>query len=248
MAFDLSSISSGKTTKKPRITIFGDAGVGKTTFACSAPAPIVIRTEDGLGVLDVAHFPVATSFDDVMSAVGTLYSEEHQFETLVIDSADWLEPLIWADVCRANGVDSIEKMPYGKGYVEALTRWRMLMDGITALRDERNMFTILVAHSQLVRIEDPLNPAYDSHGLKLHKKAAALVEEFSDIVGYADLKTLTVTEDAGFNQKRTRAKTTGERVLHVGPSPAYTAKNRYALPPTLPLDWSAFIEALTVTA
>ena len=245
MAFDLTSITHGKTTKKPRITIYGDSGVGKTTFACSAPNPIVIRTEDGLGVLDVPHFPVATSFEDVMSAVGTLFTEEHNFQSLILDSADWLEPLIWQDVCQTNGVDSIEKLAYGKGYIEALTRWRMLMDGITALRDERDMFTIIVAHSQLVRVEDPLQPAYDSHGLKLHKKAAALVEEFSDVIAYADLKTVTVTEDAGFNAKRTRAKTTGERVIHVAPAPSYSAKNRYSLPSPLPLDWTAFSDALT---
>ena len=111
MAFDLTSISSGKSKKKPRITLYGDSGVGKTTLACSAPKPIVLRTEDGLGILDVPHFPMAITLDDVMSGIATLFTEKHDFQTFVIDSADWLEPLIWADVCQANGVDSIEKCP-----------------------------------------------------------------------------------------------------------------------------------------
>lgn len=244
MSFDLSSIRKGRSIKKPRTVIYGDSGVGKTTFAAGAPKPIVIQTEDGLGTLEVPHFPLATTFDDVLSAIGTLYTEQHDYQSLVIDSLDWLEPLIWADVCKSHKIDSIEALGFGKGYVEALNRWRMFCDGVTALRDGRDMWVVMVAHSQIVHVEDPTTAAYDSHGLKMHKKAAAVVEEFADVVGYAALKTMTVTEDAGFSAKRTRAKTTGERVMHVAPNPAYTAKNRYSLPPTLPLDWSVYQEAI----
>jgi len=244
MAFDLSAIRKGRNTKKPRVVVYGDSGVGKTTFATSAPSPIVLQTEDGLGQIDVPHFPLATSFDDVLSAIGALFQEDHEFKTLVVDSLDWLEPLIWQDVCKAHNIESIEALGYGRGYVEALTRWRMFCDGITALRDHKDMWVVMVAHSQIVHVEDPTTTAYDSHSLKMHKKAAAVIEEFSDVIGFASLKTMTITEDAGFNSKRTRAKTTGERVLHVAPNPAYTAKNRYSLPPTVPLDWSAFQQAI----
>lgn len=57
-----------------------------------------ITTEDGLGNLDVATFPMARSFADVMQAVA-LGAEDHAFKTLVIDSLDWTEPLIWDQVC-----------------------------------------------------------------------------------------------------------------------------------------------------
>ena len=244
MAFDLSAIRKGRNTKKPRVVVYGPAGVGTTTFATSAPAPIVLQTEDGLGQIDVPHFPLATTFDDVLSAIGALFQEAHEFKTLVVDSLDWLEPLIWQDVCQAHKVESIESLGYGKGYVEALTRWRMFCDGITALRDQKDMWIVMIAHSQVTHVEDPTQPAYDSHGLKMHKKAAAVIEEFSDVIGFANLKTMTISEDAGFNNKRTRAKTTGERVLNVAPNPAYTAKNRYSLPPTLPLDWPAFQQSI----
>lgn len=243
MAFDLSAIQKGRSTKIPRTTIFGPAGCGKTTFGASAPSPIFIQTEDGLGNIDVPHFPLAKTFDDVLSAISTLYTEEHEFKTVVIDSLDWLEPLVWQEVCATNKVESIERLPYGRGYTEALSVWRTFLDGVTALRD-KGMWVVMIAHNQVVKVEDPVTASYDSHTLKLHKKAAALVEEYSDIVGFASLKTLTVSEDSGFNQTRTRAKTTGERVLNVAPNPAYTAKNRYSLPPTLPLDWPAFQQSI----
>ena len=36
----------------------------------------------------------------------------------------------------------------------------------------------------------------------------------------------------------------GERVMHTVERPAFLAKNRYALPETLPLQWQAFAQAM----
>ncbi len=247
MAINLASLAKN-TIKPPRIIIHGDAGCGKTTFGACADAPVFIQTEDGLGSLDATAFPLATSFTDVMEAIGTLYSEPHEFKTLVVDSLDWLEPLVWKHTCEfwtdkkgdADRLASIEDAGYGKGYVEALGYWRQFFSGITALRDERKMTIVMIAHSEQKRVEDPLLPAYDTHDLKLHKRAAALAEEFADVILYATVQTNMVTEDAGFNKKRTRAVTTGTRVIHTVGQPAFLAKNRFNLPPVLPLTWADF--------
>jgi hypothetical protein len=246
MAFDLSSIKRGREIKAPRIVVHGDSGVGKTTFGAGAPSPIVIQTEDGLGTLDVPHFPLAKNYADVLSAVTTLYSEEHGFQTCMVDSLDWLEPLIWAEVVRRANTDkikSIEDFGYGKGYAEAVAVWKELMQGLTALRDDKGMAIVLVAHSKVVKFEDPLLPAFDTWTMKLHRAATSIVEEYVDIIGYAEVKTFVRTEDKGFNNKRAIASGSGQRVIHVCPNPAYTAKNRYGLPDELPLTWDAFAKA-----
>ncbi|MEO5355430.1 MAG: ATP-binding protein [Magnetococcus sp. XQGC-1] len=80
------------------------AGVGKSTFAARSPKPVFIITEDGLGLLQVTSFPQARTFVEVLEALDSLLNEPHDFETVVLDSLDWLEPLIWAEVCRANRV------------------------------------------------------------------------------------------------------------------------------------------------
>jgi hypothetical protein len=48
----------------------------------------------------------------------------------------------------------------------------------------------------------------------------------------------------GFNQKVTRAVGTGSRVLYTQERPGWSAKSRWALPDTLPLDYGKFAEAL----
>ena len=240
----MQGVISGRAVKPPRVVLYGKDGVGKTTWAAGADRPIFLPTEEGADEVGVDRFPLLADWSSFLKALGQVAQGEHDYGCVVVDSLDWLEPLIWQDVCQAHKVESIESLGYGKGYVEALTRWRMFCDGITALRDQKDMWVVMIAHSQVTHVEDPTQPAYDSHGLKMHKKAAAVIEEFSDVIGFANLKTMTISEDAGFNNKRTRAKTTGERVLNVAPNPAYTAKNRYSLPPTLPLDWSAFQQSI----
>lgn len=243
MAISLKNLQKNRP-RPPRIIIHGGPGIGKTTFCAGAPAPVFVPTEDGLGGLDVPAFPLASSLDDVTSALEALRTEEHSYRTVVIDSLDWLEPLVWQHVCQAAGKASIEDFGYGRGYVEALGVWRRVFDLLTRLRDERGMIVLLTAHSQIVHVEDPTLPAYDRHDLKLHRRAAGMAEEYADIILYATLRAGVISEDAGRGAKRARATTSGERIMHTVGQPAFLSKNRYNLPTPLPLEWSALEEAL----
>jgi hypothetical protein len=244
MAISLASLSRATALKPPRILIHGVHGVGKTTFAADAPEPVFILTEDGLGTLDVPHFPLARTFDEVMQALAALYAEEHRFRTLVMDSADWLEPLVWARVCKDQGWKSIEDAGYGKGYVNALDLWREYLEGLNALRDDKGMAIVQIAHTDIKRFDSPESEPYDRYVIKLHSKASAVLQEHSDIVLFANYRVSTVKSDVGFNKKVTRALGSGERLLHTTERPAFLAKNRYALPETLPMSWAALAEAM----
>jgi hypothetical protein len=247
MAISLDSIKRTTAMSAPRLLIYGDAGIGKTSFAAGAPAPVFILTEDGAGSLEIDAFPVARTFSDVMDAIQSLYEQEHAYETVVLDALDMLEPLIWAEVCAAHNVKSIEDRPFGKGYVEALGHWRQLLDGLNALRNDKGMAVILIAHHQIKRFESPEHDAIDRFSIKLHAKASALVEESVDIIGLAKLKTMVKKEELGFGNTRSRAITTGERVLAVSGSPAFVAKNRYGMPAEVSLSWQAVADAIAAS-
>jgi hypothetical protein len=66
----LQKIQSGRSTAPPRLMIYGTEGIGKSTLAARAPQPIFIQTEDGLGEIDCHKFPLATTFDEVVAALG----------------------------------------------------------------------------------------------------------------------------------------------------------------------------------
>jgi hypothetical protein len=240
----LANILQGAKPGPRRMTVYGTAGVGKSTFATCAPSPIVIQTEDGLNEIDCHKFPVAQSFDEVMQSLAALYQEDHAYRTVVIDSLDWLERLIWAKVCATRQVATIEDIGYGKGYAFALTHWRDVLDGLTALRDRKGMTVILIAHARIERFENPETEAYDRYVPRLHKTAAAMVAEWSDEVLFATYKVFTKATEEGFNQKRVQGLGTGERVLRTTERPSHLAKNRLNLPDELPLAWSAFAQHL----
>ncbi len=246
----LQQIRTGRHPSPPRFVIYGTEGIGKSTTAAQAPKPIFIPTEDGLDQIDCASFPLSTSFADVEAALQSLIHEPHDFETVVIDSLDWLERLVWDALCEQYGVASIEKVDggYARGYTHALTPWRKVLDGLNVLRNQRGMCVILLAHAKVEKFEDPEQAAYDRYSPRLHKHATALVTEWADGVLFATRKIITKTEDTGFNRERTIAsglgKDGGERILRCVGSPACVAKNRYDLPAELPLSWAALMQAM----
>lgn len=247
----LAQIQRGRAPMPPRILVYGTEGIGKSTFASEAPKPIFVQTEDGLAQIDCDKFPLATSFEDVQQALAELHVQQHHYETVVIDSLDWLERLVWDAVCKEYGVKSIEKADggYAKGYTHALTYWRQIIDLLNALRSDKGMAIVLIAHARVEKFEDPESAAYDRYSPRLHKHAAALMCEWSDAVLFATRKFRTQSEDAGFNRKRTIAnaigKDGGERILRCVGGPSCIAKNRFGIAEELPLSWAAFMAALS---
>jgi len=61
---DLSQVSKGGKMKPPRILIYGQAGIGKTSFGAAAPKPIFLPIEDGLGKIDADAFPCPKSYTE----------------------------------------------------------------------------------------------------------------------------------------------------------------------------------------
>ena len=142
----------------------------------------------------------------------TLIHEQHEYESVVIDSLDWLERLIWDAICEQYGVSSIEKADggYARGYTHALTPWRGILDDLNLLRSHRGMCIVLLAHAKVEKFEDPEQSAYDRYSPRLHKHATALISEWADAVLFATRKVITKTEDAGFGRDRTIASGLGK--------------------------------------
>ncbi|MCC7407457.1 MAG: ATP-binding protein [Phycisphaeraceae bacterium] len=252
----LQQIHRGRRHSPPRLLIYGTEGIGKSTTAAAAPNPIFIPTEDGLDQIDCASFPLATKLSDVEAALRSLIQEDHDFETVVIDSADWLERLVWDELCVQYGVASIEKVDggYAKGYTHALTHWRRLIGDLDTLRNGRGMCVILLAHAKVEKFEDPEFSTYDRYSPRLHRHVTSLLTEWADGVLFATRKIITKADPAGggFGRERVIAAGLGkdasggggERILRTVGSPACVAKNRYGLPAELPLSWPALMQAL----
>lgn len=222
------TLRKGKQDVPPRICVYGGHGIGKSTLASQFPNPIFISTEDGLDSLDVTSFPKAQSVTDVVNSIKTLIKEDHEYNTVVIDSVDWLvEPLITSNVEQNH---EAKDLAYGKGQMLIAEEFREILQGLDVLRHKRRMNIVLIAHAAVVRFEDPRTEPYDRYQPKLPNRCNALLQEWCDVLAFAAFKVIIRKSDTGFNNQKTRGVTTGERLLHFVDNPAYAAKNRYSCP------------------
>jgi hypothetical protein len=235
----LAGIRTGRITKPRRTLWYGVAGVGKSTN-CAINGSIFVPTEEGTNDIDCHAFPVCVSYDEFIARLGELYTGEHSYNRVVIDSCDWLERLIWAKVCQLKNVASIEDIGYAKGFHFAITHWRTVLDGLEALRNDRGMTIDLIAHADIQKFHNPETDSYDRYSPRLHKLAAALITEWCDEVLFINYKVYTTKTDEGFNRKSVKGAGSGERVVYTTERPAHIAKNRLGLPPEMPFDLETF--------
>lgn len=243
--FDLNSIRKGKSFQAPRVLLYGVHGIGKSTFGAKAPNPVFIQTEDGLGTIDTASFPLATTSEEVYSAVKSLATQDHEFQTCVLDSLDWFEAILMREIEAGH---TAQELAYGKGTVILVDRMTRFLESLNTLRNDRGMSVILLAHAQAKRFDSPETEPYDRYMPKLQEKVSGKAQEWADVVLFANYKTLIKKDDLGFNKTQARGVSTGERLIHTQETAAFLAKNRYSLPPYLPLSWDAFQNAVAASA
>ena len=177
-----------------------------------------------------------------------VFKEDHDLKTLVIDSLDWTETLINQHVCREGKKASISDFGYGVGFQMVLENFGRVIKALTAIREERGMGIILIAHSQVKAYNNPLGADYDRTGIKLREKNAELFLEWCDLIGYLRFSVFTNTKKDGFGET-TKAIGGTDRVLSCAPCAAFVTKNRYGITEDIPIPspeegWANLINAI----
>jgi hypothetical protein len=234
-------ITTGKQQRAQRVVLYGVESVGKSTFAAQFPKPLFLDIEQGTSHLDVDRCDI-NSWKQLTDSLTEARSTDYQ--TIVIDSADWAERLCVEDLLATSKKTSIEDFGYGKGWVMIAERISRMLTSIDALIDV-GKHVVLVAHSRIVKFEAPdaLAP-YDRYELKLSKQCSPLLKEFADELWFLRFKTKVSTTDTG------RGKGLGgkERVMLTTHSAAYDAKTRSGLAEELPMEWDSVAHLFATNA
>jgi len=240
-------ITRGKKIVPRRVLLYGTHGIGKSSWAAQAPDVVFLNLEDGLNDIDVAKTDHLIRLEQVMEALTFLATQKHDFKWVAIDSVDWLEALIHAEVAREAGKPTIGDIGYGAGYKSAMAYWDKILTMLDWLRteSERKLGVILLAHTAVKKYTDPMTDSYDRYQPALHETAAATLQEWCDEVLFASYRVHTRKQDEGFGKERIIAGGSGERLIRCTETPGALAKNRLTMPETIDFSWAAYAQYFT---
>ncbi len=233
----LANVTKGKRRRPPRVLVYGPEKIGKSTFASGAPNPVFFGKDEGTDELDVTRLPQPRSFGDMMNGLALVRSEAKAqgWETLVVDPVNWLEVLIQRAVAQETG----EEFSAFDHSTPAFAKWRMFLERLESVWDA-GIGIVLVAHSAVKKVELPDVPAYERFEPAMSPRIAGMLLQWVDAIMFARQETLVRT---GKKHEKTKAVTSGYRLLETEMQPAFIAGNRCGLPPQIPLSWDAFDKA-----
>ncbi len=216
------NITKGTVNRPQKVVIYAPEGIGKSTLASQLPAPLFLDFEQGSHHLAVDRIEPVT-FAETLGILTELSKDSGQYRTLVVDTVDWLEEACVRGLCEKHKKSGIEDFGYGKGYAFLAEEMLTMLSRLDAV--SRRMNVVLLAHSEVKRVELPDLPAFDRYQLRLTKTVMPLVKEWADALLFGNYK-LNVREPDGSKAKAVGGK---ERILKCSHSATADAKNRHGL-------------------
>lgn len=227
--------ASERKLPPPKILLYGQEGIGKTTFAAQAKNPIFIQTENGFGAkLSADAFPLITGYDQFLDCLDALLNEEHDYKTLVVDHMDMIEHIMQREEIADSNKTSKSKVKTISGAAGGFNRGpevinNQLLDEVLprldALWNDKRMMIILLAHCSIEKVADITGAKYKTYAPSMDAMFSTSLKNWADCVLFAKMEVGSQGE---------------ERVLYCQPSTTYYAKSRYFDDDAIPLDFEAF--------
>ena len=263
--FSLQDVTSKSKSTPNRYAFYAGVGFGKSSFAAYTPSPIFLMTRGETGLVkliesgqlpETPHLPELNTWADLLAAVKFLRTEEHSFKTLVLDTANGAERLMYEYVCERDfSGDWTDRgfMGYMRGYEVALADWRMFLNSLDELQRERNMSIFLLLHSRVKTFKNPSGMDFDKYSPELNDKTWTLTKGWLDCILFGNFEVAVRGSSVrtADPMKKGKAAETAPRILYTNSdNPTYDAKNRLGLPDEIEMGespaeaWNNFAQAL----
>ncbi|MFC5584474.1 ATP-binding protein [Nitratireductor kimnyeongensis] len=255
MSIPLKNLTTTKRKHPPLLSVYGTAGIGKTTLAAEFPSPLYLFTEGEEPPTDIELTTLTNengepkpieSYTEILDVFEQLLTEDHDFKTVIIDSLDSFEKMVWAYTCEQKGgaregwdtIDSNDKgspTAFGKGYLAADEYWNDYISAVRALA-RNGIHVVQLIHSEAKKWEDPVVDAYMRYKPNLQDRAMKLIKDKSDALLFISKRTSVKQVDKGFGKKESKVEgmSGSERVIFTDERAGFHAKNRLNMPPSIP--------------
>jgi len=234
-------IISGIERKPRKILIYGESGIGKSPLAGAAKNVFLVPFEDRVAHINCAKpNMIVSEYEQLEQILEFLVEGKHEFKTLVLDTIDELEPIIFRQKARQLGALSLadatnQQTNFNKGLTtRADEAWRELLFKLDHVKDTKKMNIILIAQADKEKIDQPEGTPYHRWGLKINNHSSKIPISWVDIIGFYHRQTL-IKHETNLNGKILSkiGKATGFRSQKIGMQGGaayYLSKNSYNLP------------------
>lgn len=221
----------------PRIILYSREGVGKSTFAVRAKA-LMIDCELGLGAIKGARrTPYLQTWQEIKEWIFEIgASPPPRCKVAALDTGDWAVRRIEEDVTLVtdkrqeaamrdltNTIGSAHGGFFKAREIVKNIVYKQLIPGLNAIVNQ-GMAVIVLAHAANVKMTSPEGIETWMAGPDFPEYISAALREWADCIFYA-------------------RSVNGERSMLTQGTNVIIAKNRYGLPPVMPLSWDVFMQA-----
>lgn len=226
-----------------RLLLHSVEGFGKTTLAAFFPRPVFVSAERSFP-RDLGFNPMhvePTTWNDVITFVRSLIEDQHDFETIVFDTWDWIDALVQRYVCdrdtnrkseinpKGHVLEGIEDYGYGKGYVQVAEQVRTFTQLLNELQSRRGMHIVVLSHSHVKEFKNPAGENFDRWVPKVHERSARIWVEWAENVLFGYFEVTASKDDPKKLGAKAKASGTDRRILGAKHHALYDAKNRFNL-------------------
>jgi energy-coupling factor transporter ATP-binding protein EcfA2 len=227
------TVSTARPQEGERIVLYGTGGIGKSTLAVNAPAPVAIDAEGSLNKMDVPRIPGVQTYQDLRDVL-TDHALFRPYKTIIVDTMTAVQEWGLAHTIRTikhpdgkRTIDRIEDYGFGKGYRFLYdVMCDLLTDFDTHVRAGRNI--ILVCHETTAKVPNPAGDDYLQYQPALLQNGQDA--RFRDrLKNWAD-HVLYVQYDRFINDDG-KAQGSGSRTIYAAEQATFWAKSRLSLKP-----------------
>lgn len=262
----LNSITTGNTADGIRLAVAGAEKIGKTTFACSAPNPLLIPLEVGYGSVHIPKTKMIQSYEEFDQLLEELlyWAQQNQFpfKTVIFDSVTALEKLIHQHIVESDKqyfdgnpkgliIDNVLG-GYGRGHAKSNDMFQNVLARCDKLAINHKINIVFTTHVFPSKAIDPIHGEYDTWDLLLHSPKnnktygkREIFTQWLDVIGF--LYEPIFISGEGESMKRAISANKG-RMMGLSRTPSYIAGNRFGLTGEIAIPyqngWNVLAEAL----
>ena len=190
MAIDLLNIQPHKVSRdlSGYITfVYGPPKCGKTTFGVKMPGALLLAFERGYNALPGVIAQDITTWGEMKQVVRELKKPEVKavYKSLIIDTADIAADCCQKYICNQLGIENIGD---GGWSTNGWAKYKKEFEDTFRTLTQLGYAVVFISHAKEKTIKPQNGQEYQEIGSSMQTSALAIIENMSDIIGYAHTK------------------------------------------------------------